>query len=421
MEASYWRERLFKNTFTYQGKQVEVSNWSVKIQHLGQRKTFSLRSGRPAQAAAEALQIYRALVSAGWEAVAHRRHQPNPEISAVPGQFVGRGGNELHADWWVRRLIHRRYTEELHPHADRHLSVRIDHAGTSQYFPLGTDKRTVGAKRATRIYRTILKQGWEAAKERFSRELTVAFRWVENPLAWTYTTLQTQRKVNSPAVGLWGALSSDLSVAIVEPDAGVRQALAWSINGQPGFRLEAAFPNTVEALREIPRRRLQLVLINHSFGDKPGAACLEELERLARGTIGLLYSLFEDSDQLFRDAPGGARGYALVRTGPRDIFAPIAGTLEQGLDLRDQIAGRVRDYFQGLFGSIAVGGSVTKLGKLTPREHQVLAQLSKGYLSKEIAESLRISVWTVQGHFKNIFEKLKVHNRTEAVVKYLHK
>jgi len=421
MEAGYWRERLFKNTFTYQGKRVEVSNWSVKIQHLGQRKTFSLRSVRPAQAAAEALQLYRTLVSAGWEAVADRREQTNPEISAPPKQFVARGDNELQADCWVRRLIHRRYTEELHSHADRHLSVRIDYAGASQYFPLGSDKRTVGAKRAARIYRTIVQQGWEAAKQRFSRELTVAFRWVENPLAWTYTTLQTHKNVKVPAVGPSIALSTDLSVAIVEPDAGVRQALAWSVNGQPGFRLEAAFPNTVEALREIPRRRPQLVLVNHSLGEKSGVACLEELEPIAPGSIGLLYSLFEDSDQLFRDAPGGARGYALVRTGPQNIFAPIAGPLEKGLELRDQIGGRVRDYFRDLFGSIAVGGSVTKLGKLTPREHQVLAQLSKGYLSKEIAQSLGISVWTVQGHFKNIFEKLKVHNRTEAVVKYLHK
>ena len=148
MEASYWRERLFKNTFTYQGNRVEVSNWSVKIQHLGQRKTFSLRSVRPAQAAAEALQLYRTLVSAGWEAVADRRQQTYPEISAPPKQFVARGDNELQADCRVRRLIHRRYTVELHPHADRHLSVRIDYAGTSQYFPLGTDNRTVGAKRA---------------------------------------------------------------------------------------------------------------------------------------------------------------------------------------------------------------------------------------------------------------------------------
>jgi len=61
------------------------------------------------------------------------------------------------------------------------------------------------------------------------------------------------------------------------------------------------------------------------------------------------------------------------------------------------------------------------MAKLTHREHEVLALLSKGYVDKEIADSLRISIWTVHGHVKNIFEKLGVHTRTEAVIKFLQK
>ena len=61
------------------------------------------------------------------------------------------------------------------------------------------------------------------------------------------------------------------------------------------------------------------------------------------------------------------------------------------------------------------------MGKLTPREKEILDHLSKGYLDKEIAHALGISVWTVHGHLKKIFEKLQVHSRTEAVVKYLQK
>ena len=63
----------------------------------------------------------------------------------------------------------------------------------------------------------------------------------------------------------------------------------------------------------------------------------------------------------------------------------------------------------------------TGMGKLTPREKEILDYLTKAYLDKEIAQVLGISVWTVHGHLKNIFEKFQVHTRTEAVVKYLQK
>jgi len=67
------------------------------------------------------------------------------------------------------------------------------------------------------------------------------------------------------------------------------------------------------------------------------------------------------------------------------------------------------------------GPSALSMAKLTPREHEILALLAKGDLAKEIAESLGISIWTVHGHVKSIFEKLDVHTRTEAVVKFLQK
>src|SRR2546425_1071574 len=66
-EPEYWRNRLFKSTYNYLGRRFRTRNWSVKIQHLGQRKTFSLLSGAPAQAAVEACMVYRRIVSEGWE------------------------------------------------------------------------------------------------------------------------------------------------------------------------------------------------------------------------------------------------------------------------------------------------------------------------------------------------------------------
>ncbi len=88
---------------------------------------------------------------------------------------------------------------------------------------------------------------------------------------------------------------------------------------------------------------------------------------------------------------------------------------------REKIASHIRDYFQRLSAPLPAGSSSGKLAKLTPCEHEVLAFLSKGFPDKETADSLRISIWTVNGHVKNIFKKLGVHSRTGAVVKFLKK
>ncbi len=99
--------------------------------------------------------------------------------------------------------------------------------------------------------------------------------------------------------------------------------------------------------------------------------------------------------------------------------ADIAGTA--GPLSPELIAARVREYFQHLVATLPSGPSALDVARLTPREQEILALLAKGDLAKEIAESLGISIWTVHGHVKSIFEKLNVHTRTEAVVKFLQK
>jgi DNA-binding NarL/FixJ family response regulator len=160
-------------------------------------------------------------------------------------------------------------------------------------------------------------------------------------------------------------------------------------------------------------------LQNYSPPNQPGAACLDELRRARPGLLGLLYSVFEDSDQLFKSTPGGAAGYLLKRTPWFRIFEPLAET--KGSLTQEVVAASIRDYFQRLVTSMPSGTSALELARLTPREHEILARIAQGYLAKEIADALGISIWTVHGHVKSIFEKLNVHTRTEAVVKFMQK
>ena len=422
MEPEYWRERVFKSSYTYNGRRFKVRSWSVKIQHLGRRKTFSLPSSHRRQAAAEACQLYRTIVSQGWENAGVRGDRRSVPAGLPPGEAMPLGTGRFDRDFWDQRLIHREYTMRLDMKTARELSVQIDHQGTSHYFPLGTDDPKLAANRALRIYKAVTSQGWKTANERFRRELTVGFRWFDNPLAWTYTTIHTQSDIpRQLSADAFHVRTGSLKVAIIESDGGIRQALVWCLNHMDEFCCAAAFTSAAEALRELPRRAACLVLVSHNLADKPGTACLEELKVTVPGVAGLLYSVYEDSEELFRATPGGAGAYLLRRTPPTRFLEPIAEVLAGGNLSGEEIAAGVWQYFKNTVASLPIGGPACHLTQLTQREREVLALLGEGQQDKEIAARLGISIYTVHEHVRNIFEKLRVRNRTEAVVKFLHK
>jgi len=418
-EAAYWRGRLFKNTFTYKGRRLEVKGWSAKIQLFGRRKTFSLSSSDRTRAAEEACRIYQTILTHGWKSVVDRRTTGELVNSGKAGEPTPSTSTASDLENWTGRLIHRKHLDESPVSADRNFSARIVHARESWFFPLGTSDETKAAARAQRIHQTVVTRGWEFAHRRYPRELTLALRWLDDPVAWTYITIHTQPRQAPQSVCDRSASPSPLSVVLVEPDAGIRRALVACINSQEGFRCHFAFPRAAEAIRESSVRQLDFALVNHTLVHQPGMVCLDEWHRIKPGFVGILYSVFEDSDQLFKATPGGAMGYLLKRTTPSRIFDPIAGATRPLI--REQIAAHVRGYFQRLSASLPAGPPSRELATLTPREHEILGLLSKGQLAKEIADTLGISTWTVHGHVKSIFEKLNVHTRTEAVVKFLQK
>jgi len=111
----------------------------------------------------------------------------------------------------------------------------------------------------------------------------------------------------------------------------------------------------------------------------------------------------------------GASGYLLKRTSPPKLLTAIREAYRGGSPMTPQIARRVVQHFQQ-----ALQPS-SEVKKLTPRETDVLNQLSKGFRYKEIVDNLGISAGTLHSYIRNIYEKLHVHSRTEAVVKYLNR
>jgi len=212
-----------------------------------------------------------------------------------------------------------------------------------------------------------------------------------------------------------------LNVAVVESDPTIRKALGWCIDQQEGYCSLASFASAADALKQIPQRPIHLVLVSQNLADQAGTAFLRSLQRIAPEVAGLVFSVYEDCDLLFARAPGGAPSYLFRRTSPTRALEPIAEAWQKGSLTAAYIADSVRAYYEKAVASLPVGGSSHALTNLTQRELEILGLLSRGQSDKEIADLLRISTWTVHGHLKRIFEKLGVHNRTEAVLKYLHK
>jgi DNA-binding NarL/FixJ family response regulator len=123
---------------------------------------------------------------------------------------------------------------------------------------------------------------------------------------------------------------------------------------------------------------------------------------------------------MFVSTPGGASGDLVKRVKPERLLEPILNVASRSELMTDELLLRVKYYFQELL-QLHSSHDNSALANLTRRESEVLALLSKGCVDKEIAQAMGISVWTVHGHIKKIFEQLNVRTRTEAVIRYLEK
>jgi DNA-binding NarL/FixJ family response regulator len=220
----------------------------------------------------------------------------------------------------------------------------------------------------------IVKEGWAVATQLFSRELTLALHWAENPLAWTYATFHTE--LENSGMSTAPKKGRQLRVIIVEPEAGVRRALFRCVNIQAGFVCAGGYADTDEAVHGIARCAPHLMLINRGiFLNTPGES-QEKLHRAARSLPALFFTEYEDSDQLFKATPGGASGYLLKRTSPERLFDPVAGAVTDKALSREALAGHVRHYFQNMVHSLSTGDPARDVPKLTHREHEILNLLS---------------------------------------------
>ncbi len=413
-----------------------TATWSVKIQRAGKRRTFALGAVSRMEAATSAERIYRELCVNGWssqeikgatnllpppEGLPSVRPPASPNDRPVSRRVREKGPTPEDLDYWRGRLIHRKYLEPSRSGAMQEYCVRIEHDGAYSCFPLASRDEFQAATRAQDIHRTVRREGWPRANEMFSREFTVAIFWSNNPVACSYTTVLSfaQDKISRPLAPPKSPTTA-VPVLLVEPEISVRESLMYWLDRQEGFRCPRAFASARDLFEERPSVPQGMILFNRSGLDLTAARFVEAVHQALPQLPLFGYGIYEDSDQIFIRLTGVTGGYIFRRRAPLDLLEPVRGTLDEAGFTRRTVTRRIRDYFQRLFGISSITEDQADTAGLTVREQEVLRNLSKGFVDKEIAESLRISVWTVHNHLKRIYEKLGVRTRTEAVVKYLN-
>jgi DNA-binding NarL/FixJ family response regulator len=202
-----------------------------------------------------------------------------------------------------------------------------------------------------------------------------------------------------------------INVAIVEDIADIREGLVYLINASEGFKCIANFSNAEDALNRLPQLNTDVVLMDVNLPGISGIDCLTELKRHNAKYQVIMLTIFEDDETIFKSLQAGASGYVLKKTSPAQLLEAIKDVVNGGSPMSSQIARKVVASFQNK--NLALNNH----DQLSAREMEILTFLSKGYRYKEIADILFISIETVRTHIRNIYEKLQVHSRTEALLK----
>jgi len=209
------------------------------------------------------------------------------------------------------------------------------------------------------------------------------------------------------------AEKTQIKVALVDDDDGIRTSLAALIRRADALKLTGDYADGETALKEIPRRPPDVVLMDINLPGMNGVECVRQLKTILPSAQFLMLTVYEDSDSLFNSLKAGASGYLLKRTASARLLEAIHDVHVGGSPMTPQLARRVVQLFS------RPADNSSSMARLTPGEREFLDQLAKGYAYKEIADRMKISIDTVRSYVRTVYEKLHVHSRTEAVVKYL--
>jgi DNA-binding NarL/FixJ family response regulator len=206
-----------------------------------------------------------------------------------------------------------------------------------------------------------------------------------------------------------------IRVSIVEDDTPVREILAGWLANADEFEFVSGFACAEDSLSQLPEQEPDVVLMDINLPGLSGVECVRRLKPQMLNTQFMMLTVYEDSDHIFEALSSGATGYMLKSAPRSELLDAVRDIHAGGSPMSSNIARKIVESFQR-FNIV----SPAKSDHLSLREREVLELVARGYLYKEIAELLHISVPTVNSHIRRICEKLHVRSRSQAVAKFTH-
>jgi DNA-binding NarL/FixJ family response regulator len=205
-----------------------------------------------------------------------------------------------------------------------------------------------------------------------------------------------------------------IRVSIVEDLAEIREGLVDLVRSDRELSMVGSFEDAESALQRLPDLRADIVIMDINLPGMSGIDCIKIIKEKCPDTQFMMFTVYENDDKVLQAMQAGATGYLLKRTKPEKIIESIKELNQGGSPMSSNIARKLLNIFLH-------EKKVAKKEVLSDRENEVLQLLADGLLYKEIADRLFIGHGTVRQHLHNIYEKLHVHNRTEAVNKYFNR
>jgi DNA-binding NarL/FixJ family response regulator len=202
-----------------------------------------------------------------------------------------------------------------------------------------------------------------------------------------------------------------IKISIVEDQHEMRESLVAWLGDAPGLRCVGAHATGEEALKKIPDEKPDVVLMDINLTGMNGIQCVARLKESLPKTQVLMLTTYDEGDMIFDSLRAGANGYLLKNMPQAELVEAVQQVHAGGAPMSLQIARKVINHFHH------INKPVPEISQLTSREHEILKLLAKGYMYKEIADQLSISMSTVRSHVCAVYDKLHVHSRTQAAKK----
>jgi DNA-binding NarL/FixJ family response regulator len=203
-----------------------------------------------------------------------------------------------------------------------------------------------------------------------------------------------------------------IKVGIVEDNKTVREGFETLLNRTTGFQCVCTCATVAEALKQIPRAQPDVVLMDIQLPDSTGVECTAKIKEQMPAVHIVIVTVYEDSERIFQALRAGACGYLLKRAQPEKVIAAIREAHEGGVPMTPEIARKVIGQFR------QQAAAAAQVQDLSDREREVLELVMQGLGNKTIADRLGVTVAAVKWHLQHIYEKLHVHSRTEAALKF---